>query len=87
MFGNNSSKRPRYDALSVDTTAYPGWTTAAERMPKIGEVVYCAGGLGEVVKLCGKTGNGSRLLELRLQDPKSAFFAAATNVLVRPVEE
>jgi hypothetical protein len=41
--------------------------------------------MAEVVKVLGKTGDGSRLLELRLPDTSAKpFFAAASNVLVAP---
>jgi hypothetical protein len=47
--------------------------------------VQCAEGLAEVVRIGGKTGDGSRLLELCLPDrPRQPFFAAASNVLVPP---
>jgi hypothetical protein len=37
------------------------------------------------VALLGKTGDGSRLLEIRLGDVQAKpFFAAASNVLVAP---
>jgi hypothetical protein len=48
--------------------------------------VYCAGGPGEVVSVHGKTGDGSRLLQIRLEDEAARpFFAAASNVLVAPL--
>jgi hypothetical protein len=50
----------------------------------VGENVQCIEGEAEVVKLLGRTGDGSRLLELRLPDrPKQPFFAASSNVLVQ----
>jgi hypothetical protein len=81
----NSSKRLTDNELYVDREARPGWTTGFERIPIKGEEVYCASGPAEVVRVLGKTGDGSRLLELRLTDPKAKpFFAAASNVLVAP---
>jgi hypothetical protein len=51
-------------------------------MPQVGEYVYCVEGPAEVVKLLGKTGDGSRLLELRFPGRREPFFAAASNVLL-----
>lgn len=63
----------------------PGWAFACDRKIAIGEPVYCAGGEGTILSLHGKTGDGSRLLQIRLEDEKAPpFFAAASNVLVRP---
>jgi hypothetical protein len=81
----NSSRRLTDSELYVDPEARPGWTSGIERIPRQGEEVYCASGPAEVVRVLGKTGDGSRLLELRLPDPKAKpFFAAASNVLVKP---
>lgn len=85
MAYSNSSNRIHAADLRVSREDRPGWSTGAERTPSVGEEVYCTQGLGEVARLHGKTGDGSRLLELRLPDPKAKpFFAAASNVLVRP---
>jgi hypothetical protein len=63
----------------------PDWISAALRLPEVGERVSCAEGMAQVTRILGKTGDGSRLLELALPDrPKHPFFAAASNVLVRP---
>ncbi|MBI4544200.1 MAG: hypothetical protein HY703_03280 [Gemmatimonadetes bacterium] len=84
-YGNNSVHRLSPAALRVDPAAYPGSITGAERTPAVGEQVYCTAGPAEVVRVLGKTSNGSRLLELRLADLKlRPFFAAASNVLVAP---
>jgi hypothetical protein len=42
-----------------------------------------------VVKVLGRTGDGSRLLELKLKNVVGAkpFFAAASNVLVAPTPQ
>jgi len=41
--------------------------------------------MAEVAQVLGKTGNGSRLLVLRLLDQSAApFHASASNVLVSP---
>ena len=84
MFGN-SSKRVKTDDLVVSRETQPEWKTGVERLPGVGEVVLCTSGMAEVVKLLGKTSDGSRLLELKLVAEKAPpFFAAASNILVRP---
>jgi hypothetical protein len=73
------------EKLRIDRAARPGWPTGAEQLPEVGEEVYCTEGMGSVVRLLGHTGDGSRLLELRLPGAeKHPFFAAASNVLVAP---
>ncbi len=73
------------DKLKVDRGARPDWPTGAEREPLVGEEVYCTEGMCSVTRVLGRTGDGSRLLELRLADgDRRPFFAAASNVLVRP---
>ncbi len=76
--------RPREQ--KVDRCAQPGWATGKECEPKAGDEVYCTAGLATVLRLLGKTGNGSRLLELKLPGSgrRDSFFAAASNVLVAP---
>jgi len=82
---NNSSRRTNPADLHVDQTARPEWQKGGERIPAVGEQVYCTSGIAEVVRLLGKTGDGSRLLELKLPaDGAKPFFAAASNVLVAP---
>jgi hypothetical protein len=82
---NNSSRRMSPSDLSVKHEAHPDWISGTDRIPTVGEQVYCTSGLAEVVKLLGKTSDGSRLLELKLPDTASKpFFAAASNVLVAP---
>lgn len=71
--------------LNVDESARPGWCSGADAAITVGDRVYCTEGLAEVVRVLGKTGDGSRLLELRLPDAKAKpFFAAASNVLAEP---
>jgi hypothetical protein len=84
MINFNSARRIDSSTLHVDNTPHPDWIPASERLPKPGEEVYCTGGPAELVKVLGKTGNGSRLLELKRPGEKHPFFAAATNVLVAP---
>ncbi len=73
------------DTLTVHLEQQPDWVAATERALIIGERVLCAEGFGELARILGKTGDGSRLLELVLPDrPKQPFFAAASNVLIAP---
>jgi len=81
----NSSRRLSDADLYVNRDERPGWPTADEQLPKVGDQVYCAQGPGEVIRILGKTSSGSRLLELRLDGTtRGSFFAAADNVLVEP---
>jgi hypothetical protein len=83
----NSSNRISREHLRVATAAdqQPGWLSGAEHLPAVGERVQCTEGMAEVVRIAGKTSDGSRLLELSLPDrPRQPFFAAASNVLVAP---
>lgn len=84
-FGQNGRRVP-LRSLRVESAEHPGWVTGSERLPAIGDRVHCSEGLAEVVRILGKTGDGSRLLELALPDqPRRPFFAAASNVLVEPL--
>lgn len=75
----------RPEAQRIDRSAHPGWLTGAEGEPQPGDGVYCTAGRATIHRVLGKTGNGSRLLELRLPgQPRSSFYAAATNVLLEP---
>lgn len=77
----------RSSDLRVARTARPGWPTGTERVPAVGQRVYCKSGMAEVVHVLGKTSDGSRLLELRILNRAGApFHAAASNVLVEPEE-
>jgi hypothetical protein len=90
IYANRSARISR-DTLRVALTSATltelgGWLSGVERMPAVGERVQCTEGLAQVTKILGKTGDGSRLLELTLPDrPRHPFFAAASNVLVPPV--
>lgn len=85
MLYSADARRIRADGLRVKATDHPGWVSGAQREPKPGQDVLCTGGLAEVVRLLGKTGDGSRLLELRLHEGKHPpFFVAASNVLLAP---
>jgi|GEM_PF-1095912 len=84
----HSAKRMHNVKLHVDSEARPGWPTGHDRVPFVGEEVFCTMGTGEVTALHGKTSDGSRLLQIRLSAPGTApFFAAASNVLVHPHPE
>jgi len=69
----------------VDAEAHPGWRSGADVELRAGDPVCCTEGMAEVARVLGRTGDGSRLLELRLPDPGAKpFFAAASNVLSPP---
>jgi hypothetical protein len=78
----------RREALRVESIDQPGWEADSERMPGVGEDVLCVDGVAEVVRVLGKTSDGSRLLELRLLErPKPPYFASSSNVLQRAEHE
>ncbi|HKP76818.1 MAG TPA: hypothetical protein VJT67_14910 [Longimicrobiaceae bacterium] len=80
---NNSSRRTERGSLEVDHAARPGWVTAADRLPTVGDEVFCTGGSAVVTRVLGRTGDRSRLLELHLSEGDGKpFFAAASNVLI-----
>lgn len=82
-----SGRRVRLDSLRVASSERPGWRSGAECLPDVGDQVHCTEGAAEVVRILGRTGDGSRLLELILADgTRQPFFAAASNVLVPPRE-
>lgn len=82
---SNNSRRMRAEDLVVNEDTHPGWVSGLDRLPATGEHVFSAGGMAEVVRVLGKTSNGSRLLELRLLDRVNPpFFVAASNVRVPP---
>ncbi len=81
-----SSDRPpqRRESLRIASIERPGWDVDAEWTPQVGEDVWCVDGVAEVIRVHGRTSDGSRLLELRLLSrPKPTYFAAASNVLRR----
>jgi hypothetical protein len=80
-----STNRIAPESLTVTTDQQPGWLRGSDRMPAVGDLVHCTEGMARVVRIAGRTGDGSRLLELSLPErPKQPFFAAASNVLVAP---
>jgi hypothetical protein len=84
MYGIIESSPARAD-LRIDRSEHAEWPTGMEQLPDVGQRVYCTDGMAEVVRILGKTGNGSRLLQLRLVGRTAPpFHAAASNVLVEP---
>ena len=85
LINPQKSQKQSRTMLSVNQDQQPDWIAATTRMPVPGERVLCAEGMAELTRVLGKTGDGSRLLELILPDrPKHPFFAAASNVLIAP---
>jgi hypothetical protein len=85
MTMNNSARRIERESLTVNHEARPGWVTAMDRLPAAGEEVFCTAGAGTVVRVLGRTGDGGRLLELKLAEGDGKpFFAASSNVLLPP---
>lgn len=85
---NKASRRINNAELYVNREARPGWLTGAESTLSVGDAVYCTAGEGTVTGIHGRTGDGSRLLEISLGAAiRQPFFAAASNVLVPPVKE
>lgn len=79
----DTSRVPR-DSVRISAVVEPGWESVEGRIPSVGERVWCVEGPAEVVRLCGRISDGSRLVELRLADrPSTPFFAASSNILVR----
>jgi hypothetical protein len=87
VFNNNSAKRLRPEDLHVDKAMQPDWTNGNDAPLTAGDLVLCTAGLAKIIKVRGKTGDGSRLLELKLVEGDThPFYAAASNVLVRPAQ-
>lgn len=82
----NTARRIRRETMQVsESPDRPGWVRATERLPDVGEHVQCAEGVARVVQILGRTGDGSRLIELEFPGrPRQAFFVAASNLLVAP---
>jgi hypothetical protein len=82
----HAAKRMHNVKLHVDGEERPGWPSGRDREPLVGEEVFCTMGKGTVVAVQGRTGDGTRLLQISLDLPGSPpFFAAASNVLVHPM--
>ena len=85
MFGNNSVNRIHTADLVVNKDECPDWVSGATKTPAVGEVVRCTAGLATVIRIHGKTGDGSRLIQMKPVDGDlPPFFAAASNILVAP---
>lgn len=81
---SNNRAPARRDTLRVAATERPGWRAPDESIPVVGERVFCAEGEADVVRVLGRTSDGSRLLELHLRGgPTTPYFASSTNVLRR----
>jgi hypothetical protein len=79
-----NTARTKRESLRISSVERPGWLAGSGRIPEVGESVQSVEGPAEVVRICGRVGDGSRLLELRLFDrPKVPYFAASSNVLLR----
>ncbi len=76
----------RIEDFRVRLTDRPGWVWGTARLPQQGEEIFCAAGMGTVTALHGKTGDGSRLVQIGLENAvRRPFFAAASNVLLAPL--
>ena len=85
---NNSSARVKLETLQASSIEMPGWSVSLDRTPSVGDFVHCVDGLAEVVGVHGRTSSGSRLLELKVDGSEGkAYFAAASNVLQKALEE
>lgn len=81
---NPDTSRVSRDSFRISSVSPPGWQPLESgQLPDVDELVYCTEGLAKVVRVLGRTTDGSRLLELRCADRPQPFFAASSNVLVR----
>ena len=81
---SKSVGRVSRDSLRISSLdEQSGWHAEPGRIPEVGEQVLCVEGQAEVVGVLGKTSDGSRLLQLRMDDRTSPFFASSSNVLVQ----
>jgi hypothetical protein len=80
---NADTSRVARDSLRISSIEPPGWEPTSGRIPTVGDTIYCVDGPAEVVKVLGRTSDGSRLLELRCTSRPQPFFASSSNVLVR----
>lgn len=81
---SNMSRVAR-EGVRISSIDRPGWEAAPGRVPSVGDSIYCLDGPAEVVRLLGRTSDGSRLLELRLDDRTHPFFASSSNILFRSI--
>ena len=83
MSDGNTSRTSR-ESLRISSVEPAGWQSPPfGHVPSKGESVYCTDGPAEVVRVLGRTSDGSRLLELRCSTRPQPFFAASSNVLIR----
>lgn len=84
MASTQNMARVRRDSVRVTSLDRPGWEVDPGRVPAVGEHVQCVEGEAEVVRVLTRLSDGGRLLELRLPErPKTPFFAASSNVMLR----
>ena len=81
MSSPSNTSRVRRDSLRISTVDRPGWRLSPGRVPEPGDHIYCLEGPAEVVRLLGRTSDGSRLLELRCEGRPQPFFASSSNIL------
>lgn len=82
MASQNTS-RLRVDTVRIASTTHPGYRSAPEYIPEVGERVQTTEGEAEVIRVLTRV-TGGRLLELRLDKrAKPPFFAASHNVLIK----
>jgi hypothetical protein len=79
----SDTSRVSRESLRISSIERPGWEPALDRVPNVGEFIYCLEGRAKVERVLGRTSDGSRLLELRCGDRKQPFFASSSNILMR----
>ena len=85
MSDSNTSRVPR-DSLRIWSVERPGWHVSPGKVPDPGEWICCVEGPAEVLRVLGKTSDGSRLLELRFESRPQPFFASSSNIMFRSDE-
>jgi hypothetical protein len=88
MLPYRAADKLRAEDFRVRPEDRPGWVRGTTRLPREGEEIFCAAGHGTVTALHGKTGDGSRLVQIGLDGAtKHPFYAAASNVLLPPADD
>lgn len=77
------TSRVSRESLHISSIEQPGWEAEPGRVPDVGDHIYCMDGPAEVVRVLGRTSDGSRLLELRCESRPQPFFASSSNILFR----
>ncbi len=86
MASQNTS-RLRLKTVRIASIDCPGFHSAPDYIPKVGERVQTTEGAAEVIGVLTRV-TGGRLLELRLDErPKPPFYAASNNVLIKDSTE